>query len=199
MHTNNDIEQLIYLFAKLPGLGQRSARRVVLHLLEDKEVRLNTLANSLLNAENNVIQCKVCGNLDSSETCNICCCLKRDESIIIIVETVSELWAIERSNIFNGKYHVLGSTLSASHNKTPDTLGLPQLLIRCKEHNVQELIIATNTTVEGQTTAYFITEYFSDCNVKISKLANGIPMGGELDYLDEGTLSAALKLRQKFE
>lgn len=198
MHKTNEIDKLIYLFSKLPGLGQRSARRIVLHLLQDKELRLKSLIDGLVFAESRIIKCTVCGNIDAEPLCSICSSSTRDQSIIAIVETVAELWAIERSGIFNGKYHVLGST-SIATRRTPQELRLAALVIRCTDYQVKEIIIATNATLEGQTTAYFITEYFKDYEVKISKLASGIPIGGELDYLDEGTLSAAISQRQPFD
>jgi recombination protein RecR len=199
MKTVNEIEQLIYLFSKLPGLGQRSARRIILHLLQDKDIRLKSLIEGLTQASHKILKCNVCGNIDSSDVCAICVSEKRDKSVIAIVETVAELWAIERSGIFSGHYHVLGSPLSASARQTPSELRLPELLARCSDNSVEEIIIATNATLEGQTTAYFITEYFKDSKIRISRLASGIPIGGELDYLDEGTLSAAINLRQPFD
>ncbi|MGI4775566.1 MAG: recombination mediator RecR [Janthinobacterium lividum] len=198
MNKENEIEQLVYLFSKLPGLGQRSARRIILHLLQDKDTRLKGLIEGLSRASEKIMKCKICGNVDSSEICTICASEKRDQKMIAIVETVAELWAIERSKIFSGSYHVLGSVLSAAARRSPKELRLPELLSRCKNLEVQEIIIATNSTLEGQTTAYFITEFFKDSNIRISRLASGIPMGGELDYLDEGTLTAAINLRQPF-
>ncbi|NRB10737.1 MAG: recombination protein RecR [Rickettsiaceae bacterium] len=192
-------EQLIYLFSKLPGLGTRSARRIVLHLLQDKELRLRSLIDGLTDAATKINVCVDCNNIDYDTICKICMDSNRSGEIIAIVETVAELWAIERSNIFHGKYHVLGGCLSMMKNKTPADLKLPQLLARCKEFKTKELIIATNSTLDGQTTAYFITEYFKDLPIKITKLASGIPIGGELDYLDDGTLSAALNKRIIFE
>ncbi|RYE06385.1 MAG: recombination protein RecR [Rickettsiaceae bacterium] len=199
MHKETEIERLIYLFSKLPGLGQRSARRIILHLLQDKDTRLIGLIEGLSRAAEHIIKCAICGNIDSTTICSICASEQRDQKIVAIVETVAELWAIERSNIFNGMYHVLGNTLSAAAKRSPKELKLPELLDRCKNSAVQEIIIATNATLEGQTTAYFITEFFKDANIKISRLASGIPIGGELDYLDEGTLTAAINLRQPFE
>jgi recombination protein RecR len=198
MNPKSEIQQLIYLFSKLPGLGQRSARRIVLHLLQDKDVRLKGLIDSLSYAESKIIKCTICGNIDSSNICYICSAGDRDKTIIAIVETVAELWAIERSCIFNGQYHVLGSSLSATLNQNTEALRLFELMDRCKANKIQELIIATNATLDGQTTAYFITEYFKDHQIKISRLASGIPIGGELDYLDEGTLAASISLRQPF-
>lgn len=199
MNKQNEIEQLIYLFSKLPGLGQRSSRRIVLHLLQDKEVRLKMLRDTIERALDKVNNCKICGNIDCFDECYVCRSQTRDSAIIAVVETVAELWAIERSGVFNGRYHVLGSDLSISSTKNPSELKLPQLLQRCVKDNVKELIIATNSTLEGQTTAYLITEYFKSLNIKISRIASGVPIGGELDYLDEGTLSAAIALRQPFE
>lgn len=198
MHKQSGLDQLIYLFSKLPGLGNRSARRVVLHLLQDKDMRLRGLIDGLQEASSKLATCKICNNIDYYEICSICSDETRTNDIIAIVETVAELWAIERSEIFGGRYHVLGCTLSASNNRNPTELKLPELLVRCETNKTEELIIATNSTLEGQTTAYFITEYFKASNINISRLASGIPIGGELDYLDEGTLSAALESRKKF-
>ena len=192
-------DQLIYLFSKLPGLGSRSARRIVLHLLQDKELRLKGLIEGLEDAANKLNNCKLCGNIDYDEICSICVDDKRQNDVIAIVETVAELWAIERSDVFQGKYHVLGTTLSGASSRDPSVLRLPQLMSRCKENGTSELIIATNSTLDGQTTAYFITEYFKAHPIKTSRLASGIPIGGELDYLDEGTLSAALESRKQFD
>jgi recombination protein RecR len=198
MNATNEIDQLIYLFSKLPGLGSRSARRIVLHLLQDKDIRLKGLINNLINIEHKILQCEICGNMDTTNACNICLSESRDKSVIAIVETVAELWAMERSGIFKGHYHVLGNNLSAASRQNPKILRLPQLLSRCYHQNIAEVIIATNSTLEGQTTAYFITEYLKEHPAKVSRLASGIPIGGELDYLDEGTLSAAITMRQPF-
>lgn len=192
-------DQLVYLFSRLPGLGARSARRIVLHLLQDKDLRLKGLIEGLQDAANKINICDICNNIDYNRKCRICLDDKRNDKIIAIVETVAELWAIERIGYFTGKYHVLGGTLSASSGRSHEGLKLPQLLSRCKEQQTHELIIATNSTLDGQTTAYFITEYFKNHPVKISRLASGIPIGGELDYLDEGTLQAALESRKIFE
>ncbi|WP_341764261.1 recombination mediator RecR [Candidatus Tisiphia endosymbiont of Beris chalybata] len=198
-HQLNEIDQLIYLFSKLPGLGQRSARRIVLHLLQEKDIRLKSLIAALSSVDNNVLKCTVCGNIDSNNICRICLSHSRNDAIIAIVDTVIELWAIERSGIFNGHYHVLGNNLSVASRQNPTILRLPELLTRCQNNNIKEIMIATNSTLEGQTMAYFIAEYFKDYKIKISRLASGIPIGGELDYLDEGTVSAAITLRQVFE
>lgn len=198
MQKNSGPDQLIYLFSKLPGLGVRSARRIVLHLLQDKELRLKGLIEGLEDAASRINICNSCGNVDYSEICGICVDESRSDSLITIVETVAELWALERSETFRGRYHVLGNTLTNSSVKNPVALKLPELLERCKNNGTEELIIATNSTLDGQTTAYFITEFFKDFPVKISRLASGIPMGGELDYLDEGTLTAAFESRKEF-
>ncbi len=198
MRKNSGPDQLIYLFSKLPGLGTRSARRIVLHLLQDKELRLKGLIEGLEDAANKINICSSCGNVDYSIICGICADESRSDSMITIVETVAELWALERSETFRGRYHVLGNTLSNSSAKNPVALKLPELLDRCQRNKTEELIIATNSTLDGQTTAYFITEFFKDFPIKISRLASGIPMGGELDYLDEGTLTAAFESRKEF-
>ncbi|AFC73008.1 recombination mediator RecR [Rickettsia montanensis] len=197
--NDNDIDQLIYLFSKLPGLGSRSARRIALYLLQDKDVRLKSLINNLVEIDKKIVKCEICGNMDTENICRICSSEYRDKSIIAIVETVAELWAMERSGNFKGLYHVLGHNLSAASRQNPSILRLPELLERCFAENIKEVIIATNSTLEGQTTAYFITEYLKEHPAKISRLASGIPIGGELDYLDEGTVSAAINLRQPFE
>lgn len=194
----NSIEKLIYLFSKLPGLGTRSARRIVLYLLKDRYVRMDLLSDSLKEVSANIKDCKICYNLDDQEICEICRNDERDNNLIAIVETVADLWAIERSGIFFGKYHVLGGGLSANSNNKPENLRLDSLKSRIIEFDIKEVIIATNATLDGQTTAFYITEFLSDLDIKISRLASGIPMGGELDYLDEGTLSAALSQRQPF-
>ena len=198
MKQENEINKLIYLFSKLPGLGQRSARRIVLHLLQDPEVRLQGMIDLLQTTSEKITTCKSCGNLDNHSPCSICMDSSRMKDLIAVVETVADLWAMERSGVYNGYYHVLGGALSAARGISPESLKLPALLKRCMDNEVQEIIIATNSTIDGQTTAFFITEYFKDYKFHISRLASGIPVGGELDYLDEGTLSAALSLRQSF-
>lgn len=197
MRKVNGPDQLIYLFSKLPGLGQRSARRIVLHLLQDKDIRLKGLIEGLTNASDQIHKCLSCGNIDYRDICNICANEDRNNNVIAIVDSVAELWALERSDVFDGKYHVLGNA-SPSNAINPEDLRLPSLAQRCVENNIEELIIATNATLDGQTTAYFISEYFKDHSIKISRLASGVPIGGELDYLDEGTLSAALESRREF-
>lgn len=194
---NQGLDELIYLFSKLPGLGTRSARRIVLHLLQDKDIRLQGLIEGLQTASKKIRTCKVCGNLDYNELCSICSSEGRNDQVIAVVETVAELWAIERSKVFSGRYHVLGSP-AGNASRNPKSLNLPLLYERCVTSSTEELIIATNSTLEGQTTAYYITEYFKPLGIKTTRLASGIPIGGELDYLDEGTLSAALEKRIVF-
>lgn len=195
---SNIIENLIYQFSRLPGVGKRSARRIIINILKNKETILIPLINSLSEADKFVKKCIICGNLDIGEKCNICLDDKRDHSVICVVESISDLWALERSNFFKGKYHVLGGNLSAIGNNTPQTINLDNLLKRAEEEAIKEIIIATNATIEGQTTAFYITEKLDNLNVKITRLAYGMPIGSELDYLDEGTLSAAYESRKKF-
>lgn len=190
-----ELDRLIYVFSKLPGLGLRSARRIVLHLLEDPDIRMRGLLDCMNYTLENAKICD-CGNIDISHVCKVCGDIGRDIQTIAIVETISDLWAIERSGIFRGTYHVLGGTLSAKLDLTPEKLRLNLLAQKIVKLNITEVIIATNTTVEGQTTAFFIMDYLKYLNCKISRLASGMPIGGEIDYLDEGTLATAIKLRQ---
>jgi recombination protein RecR len=194
----NDLEKLIYLVSKLPGLGNRSAKRIALHLLKNKEALMLPLSDSLRQTAERIKTCTECGNLDTNEVCSICTNQKRDSSLICVVEDVADLWAMERGNIFTGKYHVLGGRLSAIDGVGPDKLNITKLLHRAAEEEVKEVILATNATVEGQTTAHYISDKLSEFGIKISQLAYGIPIGGELDYLDEGTLSTAMKARKLF-
>lgn len=193
--ADNPIDNLIHLLSKLPGLGPRSARRAVLHLMKRRESLLSPLTKALEDAAENISTCSTCGNLDTRDPCGMCCDPKRSDAQICVVEDVADLWALERSPAFKGRFHVLGGTLSALDGVGPEDLNIPGLLGRAKEEAVEEVILATNATVDGQTTAHYIAERLADCNVKISGLAHGVPVGGELDYLDEGTLSAALKAR----
>jgi len=199
MKSDNEIDKLIYYFSKLPGFGQRSARRVVLHLINNKDSLMFPISDALKDAGHAIKECEICGNIDVLDKCNICSSHSRNQSIICVVETVSDLWALERGNIYHGLYHVLGGTLSAHGKKGPGELKIEHLTHRIKNGGVKEIIIATNATIEGQTTAFYITEKLTPLNIKISKLAYGMPIGGELDYLDEGTISAALEARQPFE
>jgi recombination protein RecR len=190
-----DLEELIRLFSKLPGLGPRSARRIVLHLVRQKESMMAPLGASLTRAMESIRTCGVCGNLDTQDPCPICSDTRRDPSSICVVEDLADLWAIERCNLYKGQYHVLGGTLSAIDGRGPAQLNVESLITRAAKDHVHEIILATNATIEGQTTAHYLTTRLESCNVRISRLAQGIPMGGELDYLDDGTLGAALKAR----
>jgi recombination protein RecR len=191
-----EIERLIQLLARLPGLGPRSARRAVLHLLKKKDTLLVPLAATLREVGETVHACDTCGNLDSRNPCGICTDSRRDEALLCVVESVADLWALERAGVFRGRYHVLGGTLSALDGIGPDDLNVDGLIARMQSGKVREVIIATNATVEGQTTAHYITDRLAKQNVQISRLAHGVPVGGELDYLDDGTLGAALKARR---
>ncbi len=193
--SHNDIDELIRIFAKLPGLGPRSARRVVLQLIRQKDTLMAPLSRAVAQAMETVRTCHTCGNIDMHDPCGICTDARRDASVICVVEDLADLWAIERCNLFKGRYHVLGGTLSAMDDRGPAQLNIESLLVRAADEGVKEIILATNATIEGQTTAHYITGRLASCNVSISRLAQGIPMGGELDYLDDGTLGAALKAR----
>lgn len=196
---NHDlINSLIQYFAKMPGLGPRSARRLVLYLLNNKE-RMEQVARIMLETASLIAKCKQCGNISyGDECCEICLDINRDHKIICVVEDVVDLWAMERGGSYKGLYHVLGGTLSALDGMTPDKLHIPQLIERVSHNNIQEVILATGATLSGQTTAHYIAEALQPYHVTISRLAHGIPMGAELDYLDDGTLALSLKSRQLF-
>jgi recombination protein RecR len=189
----SEIERLIQLLSKLPGLGPRSARRAALALLKKRDTLLEPLADSLREAADAILTCEVCGNLDTQSPCAICSDPRRDPHILCVVEDVADLWALERAGVFRGRYHVLGGALSALDGVTPERLNVGKLLERVKQ-NVDEVILAMNATVEGQTTAHYLMDLLGD--MKVTRLAHGVPVGGELDYLDEGTLSAAFKARR---
>jgi len=195
-----EIERLIQLLAKLPGLGPRSARRAALHLIKKKDQLLGPLTAAMGEALDKVGLCEICGNVDTSSPCTLCADPRRDKSIIVVVEDVSDLWALERAAVINGSYHVLGGVLSALDGVGPQDLAITSLVDRVgdKLTPVKEVIIAVNATVEGQTTAHYITDQLQDMEVEITRLAHGVPVGGELDYLDEGTLVAAMKSRSGF-
>ncbi len=194
--TSPEIERLVKLLSKLPGLGPRSARRAVLALIRRRETLLTPLARALSEAANIIQTCSNCGNLDSLNPCTICVDPGRDESLICVVEDVSDLWALERTHAYKGLYHVLGGTLSALDGVTPEDLRISELVARGNEPGIKEVILATSLTVEGQTTAHYITDRLEGAIASISGLAHGVPVGGELNYLDDGTLSAALKQRR---
>jgi len=196
--AGEEIERLIQLLAKLPGLGPRSARRAALALLKKRESLLEPLAAAMAGAAAAIKTCSRCGNLDTENPCALCTDSKRDNSIMCVVEDVAELWALERAGVFRGAYHVLGGALSALDGVTPEKLNLPAMLERAKGSEVNEVILAMNATVEGQSTAHYLMDVLEPLNIKISRLAHGVPVGGELDYLDEGTLSAAFRARRPF-
>lgn len=193
-----EIERLIQLLAKVPGLGPRSARRAALHLIKKKEQLLAPLALAMGEAVDKVRVCSTCGNVDTSDPCMVCTDPRRDETTIIVVEDVSDLWALERATALNTRYHVLGGTLSPLDGIRPEDLNITSLVSRVAEGSVVEIILAVNATVEGQTTAHYITDQLDGMGVKITRLAHGVPVGGELDYLDDGTLAAALRSRTAF-
>ena len=195
----SEIDRLIQLLARLPGLGPRSARRAALHLIKRRTGLLEPLAQALAAAADSIRQCGVCGNVDTVDPCAICVDERRDEGIICVVEDVADLWALERTAAFNGRYHVLGGTLSALDGRGPDELNIDALVSRAGAETVKEIILATSATVEGQTTAHYLTDRLAKCGAVVSRLAHGVPVGGELDYLDDGTLSAALKARRPLE
>ncbi len=194
--TGTEIERLIQLLGRLPGLGPRSARRVALHLLKKRETLMQPLSAALADAARAIKPCAVCGNLDTTDPCTICVDPRRDAGLICVVEDVADLWAMERGKIFPGRYHVLGGTLSALDGVGPDELNIAGLVRRVGESGVREVIVATNATVDGQTTAHYLAERLSGLNVPVTRLAHGVPVGGELDWLDDGTLATALKARR---
>lgn len=193
-----EIERLIQLLARLPGLGPRSARRAALHLIRRREELLGPLADAMQVVRERIMVCSSCGNVDTSDPCTICRDPRRDPSIIVVVETVGDLWALERAGATNARYHVLGGTLSPLDGVGPSDLNITGLTARLAEGGVTEVVLAVNATVDGQTTAHYVTDLISHFGVRVSRLAHGVPVGGELDYLDEGTLTAALRQRTPF-
>lgn len=193
-----EIERLIDLMARLPGLGPRSARRAALHLVKRKDRLLGPMAASMQKVFETVRTCKVCENLTTSDTCDICVDPRRANGMLCVVEGVSDLWAMERAGVFRGRYHVLGGVLSALDGVTPESLRIPDLPGRVTRDGITEVILALNATTDGQTTAHVIAEYLEDTDCSITSLAKGVPIGGELDYLDDGTITAALAARKSF-
>ena len=193
-----DIEQLIDLMARLPGLGPRSARRAVLMLLKKRGAVMGPLARVMAEVAENARDCQICGNISSTEICEICRDERRATGEICVVEDVADLWAMERGHAFKGRYHVLGGTLSALDAVGPDELRIPALIERVGLENTREIILALNATVDGQTTAHYIAEALEGTGVQVTSLAQGVPIGGELDYLDDGTIGAALRARRQF-
>lgn len=196
MSGGAEIDRLIELMAKLPGLGPRSARRAALTLVKRRERLLVPLAQSMAEVAEKVRNCAICGNIATAETCTICADPRRDPSRLCVVEEVSDLWALERAAAFRGRYHVLGGVLSVLDGVTPESLRIPELAERARAAEVTEVILALNATMDGQTTAHVIADYLEDAGVAVTTLAKGVPVGGELDYLDDGTISAALDARK---
>ncbi|WP_237477948.1 recombination mediator RecR [Lichenibacterium dinghuense] len=193
-----EIERLIQLLARLPGYGPRSARRAALHLMRRREELLSPLADAMRVAKERIVTCESCGSVDTRSPCSICGDNRRDAAQLVIVETVGDLWALERAGVVKGRYHVLGGTLSPLDGVGPADLNLQGLVSRVAGGGVREVIIAVNATVDGQTTAHYVTDMLSHLGVKVTRLAHGVPVGGELDYLDEGTLAAAVRSRTAF-
>lgn len=194
-HNEGPLDHLIRMLAGLPGLGNRSARRIALHLLSKRSTSMLPLARALEEAAENVKDCGVCGNLDMRNPCGICADPKRDRSKICVVARVSDVWAIERTHAYKGLYHVLGGLLSALDGVGPEDLRIEKLLERSKEGECEEIILGLSATVDGQSTAHYIADRLGGADVKITRLAHGVPVGGELDYLDDGTITTALKSR----
>jgi len=193
-----EIERLISLLAKLPGLGPRSARRATLDLIKKKDGLMRPLVDALSSAMQHVTACEQCGNIDTQNPCHICTAPGRDPSVICVVQDVGDLWAMERAGAFRGRYHVLGGTLSALNGVRPDDLNISSLFSRIEQDALKEVILAMNATVDGQTTAHYITDKIEGRDITITRLAHGVPVGGELDYLDDGTITAALNRRTLF-
>jgi recombination protein RecR len=196
--SGREIERLIQLLARLPGLGPRSARRAALHLIRKREELLAPLAEAMQVAREKIVTCSTCGNVDTLDPCTICRDDRRDPAVLVVVETVADLWALERAAVLSARYHVLGGTLSPLDGVGPKDLNLASLVERLMSGDVKEVILAVNATVDGQTTAHYITTLLADLSIKTTRLAHGVPVGGELDYLDEGTLAAAMRARTDF-
>jgi recombination protein RecR len=193
-----EIERLILLLARLPGLGPRSARRAALALIKKREQLMAPLAAALATAMERISICKTCGNIDTQNPCTVCADPQRDPAVITVVEDVADLWALERAHAINARYHVLGGTLSPLDGVGPQDLSIDALVTRAHGPEVKEIILALNATVDGQTTAHYITDLIGGADVAVTRLAHGVPVGGELDYLDEGTLAAAIRSRTPF-
>jgi len=193
-----EIERLIQLLARLPGLGPRSARRAALHLIKKREQLMSPLAAAIQTAIDKIQVCRTCGNIDTQNPCTVCIDPRRDPSVIVVVADVADLWALERAHAIDARYHVLGGTLSPLDGVGPGDLTIDALVTRAHAPEVREVILALNATVDGQTTAHYITDLLAGRELKVTRLAYGVPVGGELDYLDEGTLTAAIKSRTPF-
>jgi len=195
VNNDSEIDRMISILGRLPGLGPRSSRRIALHLLNNKDNLMIPLAHSILETAANIKDCLLCGNIDIISPCSICVDEKREDDIICVVEGVSDLWALERSGFYKGKYNVLGGVLDALSGIGPDKLNIKNLILKIKKEKIKEVILATSATLSGQTTAHYINEKIKGFDVKITRLSRGLPVGGELDYLDDGTLGQALKER----
>lgn len=195
-HSSQEIDALIEMMAKLPGLGPRSARRAVLHMIRKRALLLTPLADLMQSVAVSARECLNCGNIGTSDICDICASEKRATGMLCVVEDVADLWAMERAGVFKGRYHVLGGTLSALDSVGPEQLRIPKLIDRVDSEGISEVILALNATVDGQTTAHYIADQLEG-RVQLSSLAQGVPIGGELDYLDEGTITAALNARKQ--
>ena len=193
-----EIERLIQLLARLPGLGPRSARRAALFLIKKRELIMAPLAAALQTAIEKITLCRICGNIDTHNPCTLCTDPRRDDSTIVVVADVADLWALERAHASNARYHVLGGILSPLDGIGPDDLSIEALIKRASDGSVKEVILALSATVEGQSTAHYITDLLHGINARVTRLAHGVPVGGELDYLDEGTLAAAMRSRTPF-
>lgn len=198
LNVSPEIERLIALLAKLPGLGPRSARRAALDLLKKPDALMKPLAQAMSEAADRISTCTICANVDAQNPCHICTAPGRDGTTLCVVQDVADLWAMERAGAFRGRYHILGGTLSALDGIRPDDLNIASLIERASNADITEVILAMNATVDGQTTAHYITDHLAKANVQVSRLAHGVPVGGELDYLDDGTISAAMKSRRPF-
>lgn len=196
--TGDEIQRLIDLLAKLPGLGPRSGRRAALHLIKKRDLLLAPLAQAMAEVADKARTCSICGSVDTRDPCSICADPERAGTAICVVEEAGDLWALERAGAFKGRYHVLGGVLSALEGVGPEDLRIPQLAARASEEGVTEVVLALNATIDGQTTAYYIADALEGCGVTVSGLAQGVPVGGELDYLDDGTIAAAFRQRKAF-
>lgn len=195
--SNNDIEKLIKIIAKLPALGARSSRRIVLHLLKNKDNKLLPLIQALQDVADNIRTCPVCGNFDTDEPCHICTDLTRDSEVVCVVQDVADLWAMERVGLYKGQYHVLGGILSALDGITPEDLNMESLFVRLAKGIIKEVILALPATIDGQITSHYLLSRLKEYPVKVTTLAQGLPMGAELDYMDDGTIQLALSARKE--
>jgi len=196
--VSTKLEQLIYYLSRLPSVGNKTAKRFAIHLLNHKDNVMMPLARALDDAAQKVHKCEICGNYDDTQFCYICLDTTRDTSVMCIVENISDLWSLEESKVFNGRYQVLGGNLSTSANYGTESINIEHIVKRIKDENIREIVIATSTTVDGQTTAFYIMDHLKNKGIKITRLASGIPIGGELNYLDEGTITAAFNSRKEF-